>query len=730
MKLEFPNIKVEQSRAFESENFSLGDTRVIMELLSSKIYSRPKYIIVQEVSSNARDANREAGREDVPIQIKLPSRLDDNLIIADSGPGISPDRMSTVFLKYGESTKRADNVLTGGFGIGAKTPFTYTDTFNVVTVTDDEDGKRRERIYIAHKSSNGMAKMSLVSTKESTEDTGTAISFAVEKADFDDFMRATREVCRYWKVRPTVTGVPNWKWPEETPIHKGKGWALVERHQGAKILIDSIPYTLRLETVFGDDRKDEAYKVLTQGSVRMYFKTGEIEVSATREDLDYKDKTIKAIKDRANECLAELRAKVSKAVDKAPTLWDASIQWHNDSSSFRQFLVEPQWKSKNLFKESYGFGGSVYTSDLKFYKGKENYVSLIGHIKVTNFVKDNNGSIISKKSYGRTVDRYIHINKDTLIIVDDEGKERPNRLRLKTIFDKNPGIKVVTIVLFKTVFGKDYAKEVMMWDDVPTKLFTSFPKAKRPKGPNGKTRTINAVKTLEDSSARGGWSKQWQPCADLTPEDGDGNFYVIIKDGKPCLSSGKFIDKNSLVAIFKEVDPKSKVYGILWKYRNKVDKTTWTDVWTKAIERVAELKKKPDVATYIKYGHCDAHGGLGHSLSGFLSKNKNIKDPSISDFLEKAELASKAKADYNQYSRLATRVGTTPDSPGGEFAKMQKKIFDAYPILVKYQNMLRYAYGHDEKKQNQLIRDELIFYLNAKYEAAKAAQGVKKNANP
>ena len=79
---------------------------------------------------------------------------------------------------------------------------------------------------------------------------------------------------------------------------------------------------------------------------------------------------------------------------------------------------------------------------------------------------------------------------------------------------------------------------------------------------------------------------------------------------------------------------------------------------------------------------------------------------------------------------MELRVGATVDSPGSEFAIIQKKLFVTYPLLAKFQNMIRYAYGRSDKKQNELIKKELIFYLNAKYEAAKAAQQGVKNANP
>jgi hypothetical protein len=725
MKLEFPKIDIKTSRAFESENFSLGDMRVIMTLLSEKIYARPKYIIVQEVASNARDANREVGRGDVPIQIKLPSRLDDNIIIADSGPGISPTRMSDVFLKYGESTKRSDNVLTGGFGIGAKTPFTYTDTFNVVTVTDDDDGKRRQRTYIAHKADNGFARMSLVDTKISTEDTGTAISFAVLKEDFDAFYTATREVCRFWKVRPTVTGVQKWTWPKEDILHEGKNWTFVSARNSAKVLIDGIPYNLRLETVFGHDRysrnQSEAYKVLTHGSVRMYFKTGEIDVSATREDLDYKDRTIKAIKDRANECLAELRAKVSKAIEKCPSLYAASLQWHKDSSNFRQFLVQPKWKGKDLLLDSYGARGTVYTEDLKFYKSKKDlYISLRDWIKVTNFVKDGQ-SIVSKKSYGRMVDRYMRLNATTIIIEDDEGKARPNRLRLQTIFEKNPSITTVCVVHFKTSEGLAYAKEKWQWDEIPHTKLSSWAKAKKPKGPNGKTRTINAVKVLAASSAYRGWSEQWQPEPSRCPDDGNGGLYILLKNGKPLLSNGQHIAKEDVKSLFRAVDNKAPVIGILYKYRNKID-SSWTDVLTKAKEKLEELKKKPGVATYIKYGNAGENGILGTNVANTIRHSKGkLSDEGLITYLDVVKTANKATGAYNSYRSLASKIGEKTPVCKNEIAKYSKEIKDKYPLVEHFEKIFGGYYYSRDKTQDNMFKEELIFYLNAKHEAAEAA---------
>lgn len=106
----------------------------IIEALSKNIYKDPFGSIIREYCSNAWDANKEAGVEE-PILVKL---LTDStgkyFSVTDFGVGLSPERVSDVFVKYGKSTKGQKNSEIGGFGIGAKSAFSYTDSFFVNTV--------------------------------------------------------------------------------------------------------------------------------------------------------------------------------------------------------------------------------------------------------------------------------------------------------------------------------------------------------------------------------------------------------------------------------------------------------------------------------------------------------------------------------------------------------------------------------------------------------------------
>src|SRR4051812_44480427 len=132
MKPNHQPIPIESNLSGEDFNFSISQNRIIFEILRSKMYANPTGSLIREISSNALDANNEAGNSHIPITISLPG---DYLIIKDDGPGISPDRMENVFCVYGESTKRDTDELMGGYGLGGKSIFAYSDTFYIETTT-------------------------------------------------------------------------------------------------------------------------------------------------------------------------------------------------------------------------------------------------------------------------------------------------------------------------------------------------------------------------------------------------------------------------------------------------------------------------------------------------------------------------------------------------------------------------------------------------------------------
>src|SRR5271157_1549221 len=108
MKLNEAKPFFESSGQMQEHFFSIKDQGMIFEILRSKMYSNPILAICREITSNARDAHREVGKPELPIQIHLPVGLEPEYRVKDFGPGISPDRMVNIFIQYTASTKRDD----------------------------------------------------------------------------------------------------------------------------------------------------------------------------------------------------------------------------------------------------------------------------------------------------------------------------------------------------------------------------------------------------------------------------------------------------------------------------------------------------------------------------------------------------------------------------------------------------------------------------------------------
>lgn len=136
-------------------SFGISDDPAFFQILSSALYKDPMLAMVRETICNAWDAHIDSGCVDTPLTITLD---DEHLIIRDYGKGIPDALIGPIYGVYGASTKKKDGRQTGGFGLGCKSPFAYTDHFEVIS---HHEGVRT--IYRMSKSSaEKMGKPSIV----------------------------------------------------------------------------------------------------------------------------------------------------------------------------------------------------------------------------------------------------------------------------------------------------------------------------------------------------------------------------------------------------------------------------------------------------------------------------------------------------------------------------------------------------------------------------------------
>ncbi|AZU98529.1 hypothetical protein [Acinetobacter phage AbTZA1] len=116
----------------DAHTFTISTSAKAFQILSSGIYKNKIRAVVREVICNALDAHRLINSSEKFI-IKAPTELDPRFVVRDFGPGLSHDDMITIYTQYFKSLKTEDGNQIGGFGLGAKSPFSYTDTFNVTS---------------------------------------------------------------------------------------------------------------------------------------------------------------------------------------------------------------------------------------------------------------------------------------------------------------------------------------------------------------------------------------------------------------------------------------------------------------------------------------------------------------------------------------------------------------------------------------------------------------------
>jgi len=314
------------------QQFSIADMSIIINLLT-KLYSNPIQTLTQEYISNGRDANREVGSKQ-PIDITIPTVLSPTMRIRDYGPGLTPERIEKTFLYYGASTKRKDNGQVGGFGIGAKSAWSYTDSFNIITFVDGI-----KRTYVAHKS-GGNGNLDLISQESTTEPNGTEIVIGVANNDCHYFRAAVIRAVRYWEKteRPNIKNLTKEELGAifKTPIYSHSNLEIYESNVTA-IVVDGIPYSNKGFT-------PEISTIVRKGFV-LHIPNGKVNIAPNREELIDDDTTKKF--------LAELDKQLHKSVTSE--IQNKINATKNSKEGFKEVLERKKLFNFNLKYKNYRF---------------------------------------------------------------------------------------------------------------------------------------------------------------------------------------------------------------------------------------------------------------------------------------------------------------------------------------------------------------------------------------
>jgi len=276
-----------QETEFSIDQESLG---ILFRGFSDSLYSDKFGSIVREITSNCFDAHREVGqKEDVRLTMVQPNPFDEGKIIfQDFGPGLSPDRIKSIYSKYFASSKRDTNDQIGGFGIGAKSPLAYADSFQVLTRVDGI-----EYLYVVHRGEK-VPVITLLSESSTDSANGTQVIIPIANLmDYGYFIDAVRKQLRYFD---NITyNIPNQNLSNEYKIFKGKHW--ISRTGGTEnnqleICVGTVGYPIDFSAL---KHPDFEYSWDQRANFALLFEVGEISVTMNRESIEYNRKTVDAI---------------------------------------------------------------------------------------------------------------------------------------------------------------------------------------------------------------------------------------------------------------------------------------------------------------------------------------------------------------------------------------------------------------------------------------------------
>ena len=394
-------------------SFSIAMNGKAFRVLSDTLYQNKIGSIVRELSCNAYDAHIMNKNQDTPFEIHLPDAFEPWFSVQDFGIGLSPEDVRTVFTVYFQSTKDQSNDTIGAFGLGAKTPFSYTDQFTISSV---KDGKRT--VYNAYITESGVPNIVVLFSEDTKDGTGVEIKMSVKREDYHKFTNEVQNQLKYFKTKPVIHNgnvlfeeIKDWTINTKNISLKDAGY-----NSSVTLVQGNVGYPLDRAQLSGKIKQDNMI-IIGMNKVQMvlYFDIGAIGVTASREGVEYTAATIKSIDDKMDLVRAEITDHVTKELANKATDWERAVAL-NSSSVLNKFVTNTTIKHANKVM-----------GDIRF--------DLTDFSKVSNFVFAQYTSYRTSR-YGIAP----HITPEVgarFVLMDTSVRMKE---RMKVFFTQNPGI--------------------------------------------------------------------------------------------------------------------------------------------------------------------------------------------------------------------------------------------------------------------------------------------------
>ena len=300
----------------ESVNFTLSakNTAWIMRSLAD-LYSNRELAVIREYSTNARDAMIEASRNDIPIEVTLPSMNNPTFSVTDTGVGMNRTELAEVYTDFGESTKRESDDYNGLLGFGSKSAVAYTNTF---TITSIKDGYKNVGVITRSEDAMGgyIVKLKFViDNLPTTERNGTKIEVPVH--NWQEFSRKAKDFYRFWIPGTVMVDGVEPEWAVGDKLDEG---LFISKASASHVVMGNVAYPIANPAALFP-------RGMNQITFVAYVDNGTVEFTPNREALKYSEHTKKNLHKIIEDFCDTAVAKAKEEIAASKTHWEAFNAW-------------------------------------------------------------------------------------------------------------------------------------------------------------------------------------------------------------------------------------------------------------------------------------------------------------------------------------------------------------------------------------------------------------------
>lgn len=698
MILEEKDTKIARLGRIKESKFKISEENQthIIRILRDSMYSNKVLAVLREYSTNAYDEHVKKGIENVPIEVHLPNILDTHLRIRDFGPGLSEQEIREIYCVYGESTKRKSNDFTGMLGIGSKSAFAYTSAF---TITSIQNGKKS--IYTAFLDETDQGAIAKISESNSQEPDGIEISVPVLKSDINAFTDEAAKLFSFFKVEPKVTGSSLYSRirndNKEEPALEGDCWKIFGSNikTSSYIVMGNIGYPVSADSI--KNIEDDHYNLLKSG-IQIEVPIGEVDISSSREALQYTNKTEKTIKKYLDKIINDLNQIVIDKIKTAKNIIEAKKIYGNIFDNYRLQAARAAISSKKFTYKTYEIENSSFS-----YKNCEFHL-----LHTLNYASK--PSRYKEQSSAR-------LNEEDLIVLDDDSSKRWI-VKSQLLLESEKKNKLWLVKLKDNNFD-DFLKDTGLCDIKTYKLseLPDKPKTKTTRKP----KSYCSVYKFKSTISGYGWPSDFWEQTDIDKNKGGVYVeiykYLIVKDNNRSDPSRL----TETLRILKDKGHTIDVIGIksskIEKFKNDPNWITLEDFIKKNINSIFPTTIQQEIADYKSLEIINTHKSLFKNESVKIVKSivENLSCDFVKLITEGNNISNKDKTkiltsinEINEIGRIFDTKDILSVKPKVDLEQLLNQIYDKYPLLSTI-NMNRYSY-HDFS--NKSIED-IAKYVNA-----------------